>query len=90
MISGKINFFFFSVFGCIPENSLKNILQRLMQRKMKKKKKIESSKLISLKFQSETQAQISQQPGINTTKLPAKKDSLQSHHKPPQTTIIPL
>jgi hypothetical protein len=86
------NNFFFSVFGCIPENSPKNILQCLMQCKMKK---IESSKLISLKFQSETQTQISQQPGINTTKLPTKKkkkktirNPLQSHHKPPQTTII--
>jgi hypothetical protein len=30
---------FFPVFGCILENSLKNILQCLVQRKMKKKKK---------------------------------------------------
>jgi hypothetical protein len=30
---------FFPVFGCIPENSPKNILQCLMQCKMKKKKK---------------------------------------------------
>jgi hypothetical protein len=29
---------FFPVFGCIPENSPKNILQYLVQRKMKKKK----------------------------------------------------
>jgi hypothetical protein len=37
MISRKI--IFFPVFGCIPENSLKNILRCLEQRKMKKKKK---------------------------------------------------
>jgi hypothetical protein len=33
---------FFLVFGCIPENSLENILHCLEQRKMKKKKKSET------------------------------------------------
>jgi hypothetical protein len=37
MISKKI--IFFPVLGCIPENSLKNILQCLEQHKVKKKKK---------------------------------------------------
>jgi hypothetical protein len=37
MISGKM--IVFSVFYCILENSLKDILQCLKQRKMKKKKK---------------------------------------------------
>jgi hypothetical protein len=40
MISRKLIFFFFSVFGCIPKNAPENILRCLVRRKKIKIKKI--------------------------------------------------